>query len=121
MSENPIGRPSLYKPEYCQKIIELAEKGEYLPVFWAVSLGVHKDTLHEWCSKYPDFSDSYRRAKCIGEAFCAKNVVLACEREINPRGYERTLISCFNWGEKKEVEHSGSIKVTEVVEFGERE
>lgn len=79
------GRPSLYRPEYCQKILTYfefkdvtfkavsADNGKAvvvkdvpeLPTFaaFADSIGVHRQTLHEWCKVHPEFSDAYARAR----------------------------------------------------------
>lgn len=71
------GRPTKYKAEYCQKMIDffnvpvttLDDKGltiaNDLPFFqtFACELGVHVDTLHEWRKVYPEFSESYKIAQ----------------------------------------------------------
>jgi len=83
------GRPTDYRPEYCQQIIdffnvpatkvlktkELDKSGELvetertvandLPILAAFCclLGVHRDTLHEWATRHPEFSDAVKKAK----------------------------------------------------------
>jgi hypothetical protein len=78
------GRPSLYQPEYCKAIVEffafkdvtakVVGEGKAaivikdvpeLPTFasFADSIGVHRQTLHEWCDAHPEFSDAYARAR----------------------------------------------------------
>lgn len=64
----PAGRPSLYKPEYCEKIVELASEGKG----WAEiahTLGVTRTTLYEWGDKHPDFSTALTRAKVAEQAW----------------------------------------------------
>ena len=85
--QNGRGRPTKYKPEYCQGIIDFFKKegkplyktvtyqGEVkrelignLPAFfeaYADEIGVHTDTLLQWCKDYEDFSVAYKRAKDI--------------------------------------------------------
>lgn len=59
----PLGRPSLYKPEYCQLLINhMAEGLSFLSFAGVVS--VSYDTIHEWVKAHPDFS----YAKGIGRA-----------------------------------------------------
>jgi hypothetical protein len=87
-----VGRPTKYKPEYCQKIIEYFNVDYFITTyeqkmsasgavedievikpnrfrtlagFAARELGVDPDTLKEWRDKYPDFSAAYRQAKAI--------------------------------------------------------
>jgi|GEM_PF-1269475 len=91
--KNKGGRPSKYKSEYCEAIISFFNrkpfdvvKGEdengkeivltdkfgnavmqpcMLPTFegFAISIGVHRDTLNEWLKHHDEFSDAYARAK----------------------------------------------------------
>lgn len=72
------GRPTKYKPEYCQGIIayfdikpyknetgkgkKVANDLRFLSQF-ARSVGVCHETLHEWCKIYPEFSAAYKKAK----------------------------------------------------------
>lgn len=58
MDENKqLGRPTKYKPEYCQLLIDHMSQGFSFRSFGAIP-GVCEDTLHEWCKVYPDFSES---------------------------------------------------------------
>jgi len=89
------GRPTKYKKEYCQGIIDYFknfEPYEELPVKetvnednttttetkrfpvappslskYATSIDVCRDTLHEWKKNNPEFSDAFRKAKDIYE------------------------------------------------------
>ncbi len=53
------GRPTEYKPEYCDKLIEHMEKGNS---FWsfAAECGVSMETISNWTHKYPDFLEAKR-------------------------------------------------------------
>jgi hypothetical protein len=63
---NPIvphaGRPTEYKPEYCQKIVELMANGcsEY-EVAW--NFKVCYKTLTRWATQHPEFKESFDLAK----------------------------------------------------------
>lgn len=84
------GRPTKYKPEYCEEIIryfsqecikEIVEVVEgknwsketvrYEPIFFptfelfAAKIGVDDDTLVEWSKVHKDFSAAYSRAKSL--------------------------------------------------------
>lgn len=85
------GRPTKYKPEYCQEIIDYfniettrkvkteyknkkgetwekeelaAEQLRFLSGF-ARKIGVCHDTLCEWCKVHPAFSEAYKKAKAL--------------------------------------------------------
>jgi hypothetical protein len=57
------GRPSKYKPEYCEKVTEYMSQG-YSKKALAALFNVNRDTLYNWTRLYPDFSDTIE----IGEA-----------------------------------------------------
>lgn len=102
MSENqkhPGGRPTKYKQEYCEKLIEyfniepyeerlkkvVTKSGDVIEIpedvpndmpslaGFAIKIGVHRDTLHEWANEYPEFSDVYKRAKDFQENYLIVN------------------------------------------------
>lgn len=53
----PAGRPSEYKPEYCEQIIEHMAKGNS---FWsfAAEVDVSFETLSNWCAAHPEFLEA---------------------------------------------------------------
>lgn len=75
---NPVGRPTDYNPEYCQSILALGMQGKSV-VQMACYFNVVKQTLHDWCHKYPEFLDAFMRAKQLSqdwwETTAQKNMV----------------------------------------------
>lgn len=93
------GAPSKYKPEYAEELIRYfdiepyrevakditSKSGDVFTVHedrandfpslagFAVHLGVHRDTLHQWSTEHPEFSDAYKRAKDFQENFLVIN------------------------------------------------
>jgi len=63
----PHGRPSLYREEYDELLIQHMEKGYSFESFAGV-IGVCWDTLHEWVKVHPSFSE----AKNLGKAKALK-------------------------------------------------
>ncbi|MBF1042296.1 MAG: hypothetical protein HXL04_01190 [Candidatus Nanosynbacter sp.] len=89
------GQPTKYKPEYCQQLIDYfsieplevikeqeiigPEGGKYVsrrlpqrfPWFegFARSIGVHRNTLKNWCAEYPEFAEAYETAKDLQREF----------------------------------------------------
>lgn len=57
------GRPTKYKPEFCEMLIKHMTRGLSFESF-AGQCDTHFDSLYEWCKKYPEFSE----AKKIGTA-----------------------------------------------------
>ena len=58
-----FGRPTLYRPEYCQRAIEFMGHG-YSVTALAGHLGMSKDAIYDWINLYPDF----RHAVNMGRA-----------------------------------------------------
>ena len=60
--KRPVGRPSMYKPEYCDEVIEMAKKGVGLAGY-ASRFGVAKSALYGWANIHPEFMNALVRAK----------------------------------------------------------
>jgi transposase len=56
----PAGRPTLYKPEYCDQVIEMFKKGMSKFAI-ALKLDVNVDTLAEWQKVHPEFSAAVKK------------------------------------------------------------
>jgi len=121
------GRPTKYKPEHCQGIIKffsvdpiktLKETYTYkdgttkekeievpceIPLLsdYAVSIGVSRDTLHEWQKTHKEFSDSYKIAKEIQRGILIK---LAMKGLYNPGFSIFAAKNMIGWRDKKEVD-----------------
>jgi hypothetical protein len=60
--ENRVGRPSLYREEYCERVVEEMARGVSLTGF-AGKIGVDKHSIYEWISVHSEFSHAVSRAK----------------------------------------------------------
>lgn len=56
------GRPTKYKPEFCDLIIKVGEEGGWLSEM-AEACDVVRSTMDEWAANHPDFSEALTRAK----------------------------------------------------------
>jgi len=71
MAKPRMGRPSKYKPEYCEALLAGAKAGQTIEMF-CDAIGVHKDTFYEWCKHHKELSDSWKRARQSSEAYWQK-------------------------------------------------
>ena len=64
MSEtaNPVGRPNLYDPSFCEKAIELGNKGKSLEQI-SGALGITYRTLCRWRDEYKNFVMPWRKLR----------------------------------------------------------
>lgn len=63
MKKKPRGRPTTYKPEYCQTILKLMTNGHTIEHVATKCGGVYKQTLYEWARDYKDFGDAMQLGK----------------------------------------------------------
>lgn len=61
-AKHPGGRPSKYKPEYCDMVVADGKLGFSLTAF-AASIDVDRDTITEWVSVHPQFSLACKQHK----------------------------------------------------------
>lgn len=62
---NTVGRPTKYKPEYCQMLIDHMSEGYSFESFGGI-IEVDETTLYEWVKVHQEFSHS----KSIGTQKC---------------------------------------------------
>lgn len=138
-----VGRPTLYKSEYTQRLLDyfdvepyyeritkiVTKKGDVIEVpkdeandfptlaGFAVLIGVHRDTLHEWSTAenedgellYPDFSDAYKRAKDFQEAYIAIN---GLKGHVNPTFAIFIAKNVLGWTDKLESKNTNDTTVS---------
>jgi hypothetical protein len=93
------GRPTKYEERFTEELLDyfgvkpysevkktlVTKKGEELDIVehqasdfpsfagFAAKIGVHRDTLHEWCKNHDEFSDAYKKAKEMQENWTLVN------------------------------------------------
>lgn len=81
----PVGRPSKYRPEHCQLLIDHMRQGGQLRTFGAMlyekalaetksvkaahEAYINQDTIYEWARTYPEFSEAKNTAEDMAERF----------------------------------------------------
>jgi hypothetical protein len=60
--KHPGGRPSEYKPEYCEAVLDYMAQGYSLSAF-AGSIKKSKDQIYDWLSVHPEFANAVSRAR----------------------------------------------------------
>lgn len=62
IEKRPVGRPSLYDPSYCEKVIELGKLGKSVEQI-AANLGLSVRVLHKWKEEHEEFMRAMEEAK----------------------------------------------------------
>lgn len=65
--KHPGGRPPTYRPEFCDRIIELGRLG-YSQARMAADIGVSKQTITDWAKQHGEFSDALTHARTLSQA-----------------------------------------------------
>jgi len=134
MDENPRGRPSKYKPEFCELLIEHMSKGLSFESFSAIA-EVNQDTLHEWVKVHEEFSESKKMAFANCQLFWEKlgveNILNVSESSgrgddayhksstLNASIWIFNMKNRFKWRDKqpgeedKKVTHDGAVIVNQ--------
>jgi Helix-turn-helix domain of resolvase len=110
----PAGRPTLYRPEYCERVIEMGEQG-YSVVEMAAELNVVRATLEgEWLAVHPEFLAAFTQARQKSQAWWERqgreNVVMGQGKgTFNASMWSRSMAARFpkDWRESKDVQLSG--------------
>lgn len=108
-----MGRPTEYRPEYCQALIEHMEKGLSFEAF-AGALGVAKQTLYNWEKLFPEFVDAKEigigRARIFWENLGINHVVNQSEsfgqgvsqsKSLNASVWIFNMKNRFQWRDKQ--------------------
>jgi len=114
-----VGRPSKYDPAMCAKVMTVGEDGGTLAEMAEV-LDIHRETLNEWISAHPEFSDAVKRAQQKAQIWWERQGKLATfggTEGFNATSFIFNMKNRFkdDWRDKVETEHSGGLKVEKVV------
>jgi transposase len=105
-----FGRPTGYRPEYCDKVIEWGRLGKSR-AWIAAEIGVCKQTLANWEAQHPDFLVALRRAKVFEQQWWedAGQTSLGT-REFQANVWSRSMAARFpdDWRETSRQEQTGA-------------
>ena len=110
--KRPIGRPSKYRPEYCEQLIDFMAEGYSFEAF-AGKIRVNQDTLHEWVKRHPDFSEAKKIAWSVSRLYLDKAFVEGLWNTkdgptLNNTTWIFAMKNRFGWRDR--VEHRESAK-----------
>ena len=79
MEVNKVGRPTDYRPEFCERVIELGSEGKSHAQI-AAALGCSRRVLYDWQAAHPEFLHAIMEARDLAQAWfenIAQNNLLA--------------------------------------------
>lgn len=108
-AKRPVGRPSKYRPEYCDEIIELGKDGKSIAQM-AAHFDVDKASVYDWAANHEEFSTALARAKAHSQKWwedqAQKNL---SDRNFNAQLWLKSVASRFrdDYTERTQTELSG--------------
>ena len=94
----PAGRPTKYKPEFCDQAKKLAEIGA-IDAEIARFFEVSESTLNLWKDEYPELSESLKEGKNLADSKVQKSLFQRATA-----GYEQKAVKIFQY-EGQTFEH----------------
>ena len=129
------GRPTKYKPEFCQDIIDFFSRPLYITkkikkwidgkeevleqdvpnetpflIKWTEKIGVSHDAPCEWAKVHPEFSDALYRAKRLQESFL---VELGIKGDHNGFMTFQTLKNVSGWRDEQHLKQQVDVNITQ--------
>lgn len=110
----PMGRPTKYKPEFCDRVVELGRQGASKAEM-ALDLDIAMSTFDVWQNEKSDFSEAVKRAEEFSRGWWEMKGRLATfdSKDFNPTSYIFQMKNRFSehWRDKRETEHSGKLNL----------
>lgn len=104
----PAGRPSEFKPEYGDEILNTMATGLSLAAA-AAELGIHRQRVYEWVEKHPEFADTIKLAMSKRQAFLERRLLKddLAGPQITSTIFALKNAAASDWREKVDHEHTG--------------
>lgn len=102
----PGGRPSKYKPEFCQELIEAGKEGYSIEAF-AGKIGVSRECIYEWTRVHPEFSDAKKVFETASQRYwesVGKLGMLGQVKNFNAAVWIFSMKNRFKWRDVTTVE-----------------
>ncbi len=111
----PFGRPTKYKPEMCERVLQFAREGMGR-VETAAELGVAMSTFQQWEIEHPEFAQAMTDARDFSHAWWATQGRRGIwgGKSFNANAYALQVRNRFpaDWKDKREVDMPGGINIT---------
>ena len=108
-----VGRPTKYRKEMCDQVIELGKEGASLHEI-AYELDICFDTLNEWKKEKPEFSEAISRAQKLSQGWWEKSgrkAVFGEQKFFSAQGYSLQMRNRFpdDWRDKQDFNVAGNV------------
>jgi len=104
------GRPTKYKPEYCDNVKEFMQDGYSVTAF-AGHIGVARSTVFKWADEHDVFSDALKTGQAMAAMWWEdrlRQVAQTGEGNASAAIFGVKNRSSMEWKDKQEIDHSSS-------------
>ena len=118
-----VGRPTDYRPEYCQMLMDHMSKGLSFESFAGV-LVTTKATLYNWTELFPEFLYSKQIGTELNRLFYEQEGIKGMINEtpfFNDRVWRLNMLNRFrdDWSENQNIKHEVTEVKKSVIRFGD--
>ncbi len=122
----PAGRPTKYKPEHCDTVIDIMSEGASKAECCA-KLGIWPSTFIDWQKENPEFSEAVKRGMLLSKAWWeekGRKATFGGTDGFNATSFIFNMKNRFKeedelgecWADMRENKHSGVVGVSDMTE-----
>lgn len=113
------GRPTKYKPEYKDVLLELMKQGASIEEI-CLELDVCRQTLYNWFEEYPEFLYTKKKAVEFSKGWWMKQGRTQLEnKDFNYTGWYMNMKNRFGWTDKSETKNKTELDIKPPIEWSD--
>lgn len=98
-----LGRPTLFKEEYCERAIDLLKEGASIEEL-SLEFNVQYSTIYLWMENNPIFMEAVKKGREFSKAWWMKKGRTELENvQFSPTLWYMNMKNRFGWADKKEL------------------
>ena len=106
------GRPSEYRSEYCQLVLEVTKQEGISLTAFAGFIGVSRQSIYEWIGLHSEFSDACSRAKAMRLLWWERKLGRSTKGAVTTASvFALRNIDPEEWRDVRSVQHDHSVRV----------
>jgi hypothetical protein len=108
--KNPVGRPTNYTPDLCEKVIPLLAEGASMEEI-GLELGVGYTVLYEYMDKHPEFANAIKKGRELSKGWWLKEGRVSLrDKDFSPTLWYMNMKNRFGWTDKQENHITAIVK-----------
>jgi len=107
----PAGRPTDFRPEFGEAILEAMDSG-YTLTAAAATINVHRQRVYEWVKTHPEFADAVKLGQAKRQLFLEGKLLNSAEGpKVTAAIFALKNANPEEWRDKHEIDHSGQVAI----------